>query len=73
MVEAVKLNSIKQSANSNTSQRTNQWPSHPSGYKLEMAIGIGSFGIVWKAQCIEGLRGGQNVAIKILDMRNFED
>ena len=38
-----------------------------SGYQLEIVIGMGNFGIVWRAKCIEGAHSGETVAIKILD------
>ena len=43
------------------------WPTKQSGYKLDIVIGMGNFGIVWRAQCIEGAHAGTTVAIKILD------
>ena len=44
-----------------------------TGYQLELVIGMGNFGIVWRAQCIEGSHAGETVAIKILDCAQFED
>ena len=34
---------------------------------------MGNFGIVWRAECLEGQHTGQMVAIKILDTAQFED
>ena len=30
------------------------WPTRPAGYNLDLVIGMGNFGIVWRAQCLEG-------------------
>lgn len=49
------------------------WPTKPSGYRLDLVIGMGSFGIVWKATCIEGVHSEQKVAIKVVSMSFFED
>lgn len=49
------------------------WPVRPTGYRLEIVIGMGNFGIVWRAQCLEGPHAGQIVAIKIVDCAQFED
>ena len=46
----------------------NPWPSRSSSYKLEMVIGMGTFGLVWKAIVNEGEHAGQAVAIKIIDL-----
>jgi serine/threonine protein kinase len=44
------------------------WPANASSYKLHTPIGQGSFGLVWKAECLEGPHKKQNVAIKIIDL-----
>ena len=44
-----------------------------SAYKLMKPIGMGSFGLVWKADVIEGPHRGQHVAIKCVDLEQFED
>ena len=36
-------------------QVNHNWPTKQSGYKLDIVIGIGNFGLVWKAKCVEGL------------------
>jgi len=70
MVEAARLTA----AHRGDSIMVNQnWPSRASGYRLEMVIGMGNFGIVWRATCIEGQHNNQTVAIKILDCAQFED
>ena len=38
-----------------------------------MVIGMGSFGLVWKASVSEGEHAGKAVAIKIIDLDQFED
>ena len=55
MVEPVKVGGMRKSDASNTSIRASQWPCKPDGYELEMVVGLGSFGIVWKAKCLEGM------------------
>lgn len=42
-------------------------------YKLTIPIGMGTFGLVWKADVLEGLHRGEHVAIKIVDLEQFED
>jgi serine/threonine protein kinase len=49
------------------------WPTRTAAYRLELVIGIGSFGIVWKATCLEGAHAGETVAIKIIDMASYEE
>ncbi len=45
------------------------WPARASSYKLTIPIGMGSFGIVWKADVLEGSYAGKkSVAIKIIDL-----
>ena len=44
-----------------------------AAYKLVKPIGIGSFGLVWKADVIDGPHRGQSVAIKCVDLEQFED
>ena len=34
---------------------------------------MGTFGLVWKADVLEGAHRGQHVAIKIVDLEQFED
>lgn len=50
-----------------------QWIAKASAYKLTIPIGIGSFGLVWKADVLEGANKGKCVAIKIVDLEQFED
>ena len=45
-----------------------QWPTKAINYKLHTPIGQGSFGLVWKAECITGGHMNTNVAIKIIDL-----
>ena len=52
---------------------SSHWPTKPSGYSLNVVIGMGNFGIVWSATCTEGPKSGQTVAIKVLDCAQFED
>ena len=54
-------------------QINQNWPTKQSGYRLDIVIGMGNFGIVWRAECIEGVHAGQIVAIKIVDCAQFED
>ena len=49
------------------------WPHEASSYKLEYVIGMGSFGIVWRAQVVNGDHAGQTVAVKVIDLDQFED
>ena len=49
------------------------WPAKASGYKLHCPIGLGSFGLVWKASCIEGPNKDKNIAIKVIDLEQFVD
>lgn len=49
------------------------WPAKASGFKLTVPIGIGSFGLVWKAETKEGKHEGKDVAIKIIDLEQFQD
>ena len=54
---------------------TPQWPTKSTGYKLICAIGQGSFGLVWKAQCVDSTSPNKNktIAIKIVDLEHFQD
>jgi serine/threonine protein kinase len=52
----------------NTLFTSTSWPSNASSYKLNTPIGQGSFGLVWKAECLEEPYKKQNVAIKIIDL-----
>ena len=47
------------------------WPAKASSYKLITPIGMGSFGLVWKAKCIEGGNNNKDVAIKVVDLEQF--
>jgi serine/threonine-protein kinase OSR1/STK39 len=47
------------------------WPAKAKSYELVTAIGMGSFGLVWKAKCIEGPNKGKDVAIKVVDLEQF--
>lgn len=49
------------------------FPQSEAGYSLEFPLGKGSFGLVWYAQILEGDYKGQGVAIKILDLEQYED
>ena len=49
------------------------WPTRPSGYQLDIVIGMGNFGIVWRGMCLEGSHLGTTVAIKVVDCEQFED
>jgi len=44
------------------------WPAKAANYKLLTPIGMGSFGLVWKAECLEGVHAKTFVAIKIIDL-----
>jgi hypothetical protein len=44
------------------------WPHEPNSYKLECVIGMGSFGIVWRAQVTSGPHKGEVVAVKVIDI-----
>ena len=50
-----------------------EWPQSEDGYQLEFPLGKGSFGLVWYATVLEGPNSGQGVAIKILDLEQYED
>jgi serine/threonine protein kinase len=50
-----------------------EWPTKASAYKLTIPIGIGTFGLVWKGDVLEGPHRGSHVAIKIVDLEQFED
>lgn len=45
-----------------------QWPANAASYQLNTPIGQGSFGLVWKAECLQGPHKKQKVAIKIIDL-----
>jgi serine/threonine-protein kinase 24/25/MST4 len=49
------------------------WPVKSSSYRLEYVIGMGSFGLVWRAVIEEGFHSGKAVAIKIINLDQFED
>lgn len=53
----------------------NQWPSRASDYRLERAIGIGVYGLVWRAHCFEPSSPHhlKKVAIKIIELEKFTD
>jgi serine/threonine-protein kinase OSR1/STK39 len=54
-------------------EKKEAWPSKATGFKLISAIGSGSFGLVWRAQCIQsGSHLNKMVAIKIIDLE-FQD
>ena len=55
------------------SSQSISWPAKASSYKLTIPIGMGSFGIVWKADVIEGAHSKKSVAIKIIDLEQFMD
>ena len=57
------------------SQNKLQWPTKSKGYQLVGPIGQGSFGLVWKATCIDASspHNGVEVAIKIIDFELFID
>ena len=44
------------------------WPHDPRSYKLEYVIGMGSFGIVWRAEVLTGDHKGKIVAVKVIDI-----
>ena len=50
-----------------------EWPAKASFYRLAIPIGMGSFGLVWKAEVIKEGWQGRNVAIKIIDLEQFQD
>jgi hypothetical protein len=47
------------------------WIAKAKAYQLLTPIGMGSFGLVWKAKCIEGVNNGKDVAIKVVDLEQF--
>lgn len=49
------------------------WVAKASAYKLTIPIGMGTFGLVWKADVLDGANRGEHVAIKIVDLEQFED
>jgi hypothetical protein len=44
------------------------WPHDANSYSLEYVIGMGSFGIVWRAKVMTGKHTGEVVAIKVIDI-----
>lgn len=34
------------------------YPARATGYRLDLVIGMGNFGIVWRAECLEGNHAG---------------
>lgn len=58
------------SANKNQYDKpsADKWPLKASSYKLETAIGLGSYGLCWKAHCFDTTSPHHmsNVAIKII-------
>jgi len=54
-------------------ENINNWPAKASSYKLTIPIGMGTFGLVWKADVLDGVHRGQNVAVKIVDLEQIED
>jgi predicted unusual protein kinase regulating ubiquinone biosynthesis (AarF/ABC1/UbiB family) len=51
-----------------SSSQSIDWPSKASFYRLAIPIGMGSFGLVWKAEVLKDGFIGRNVAIKIIDL-----
>lgn len=49
-----------------------EFPTKAGDYMLWKPIGKGSFGIVWKARILNGLRKGEYVAIKIMKIDDFK-
>ena len=52
---------------------SNDWPCTDDAYSLDTPLGIGGFGIVWKATCLQGSHQGEEVAVKIFDLEAQED
>eukprot|EP00347_Sterkiella_histriomuscorum_P020913 403335979 len=50
-----------------------EWPARAQHYRLAIPIGMGSFGLVWKAEVLKEGFDGRNVAIKIIDLEQFQD
>ena len=50
------------------SNKSMQWPAKAQAYKLTIPIGMGSFGLVWKADVQDGANKNKSVAIKIIDL-----
>ena len=50
-----------------------EWPAKASNYKLVIPIGMGSFGLVWKAEVVKEGFQKRDVAIKIIDLEQFQD
>lgn len=49
----------------------NKWPSSSKGYELISPLGLGFFGIVWKAKVLEGLNSGIFVALKKINLDKY--
>ena len=51
------------------------WPVEARSYELIGPVGQGSFGLVWNAKCIDihSEHNGLHVAVKIIDLENFQD
>ena len=49
------------------------WPTKAGSYKIEQCIGIGNYGLVWRATCFdyESPRHNEEVAIKMINMEKF--
>lgn len=52
-----------------------KWPSDTKGYKLLYPVGVGTYGLVWCAECIDSnsVNVGKKIAIKIIDMDEIYD
>jgi len=51
----------------------NDWPATSKGYKLLGPLGNGFFGIVWRAEVLDGPHNHENVAIKKIDLERYSD
>jgi len=51
----------------------NDWPATAKGYKLKSALGSGYFGIVWRAEVLDGPHIHEHVAVKKIDLERYGD
>ena len=58
---------------SGISGQANQWPAEARKYRLDTPVGMGAFGLVWRAFMLKDSfdQRGTEVAIKIIDLAQF--
>jgi len=48
------------------------WPTSETGYSLDFPIGKGTYGLVWYSTVLAGEYKDEKVAIKIIDLDQYE-